>query len=260
MLSQEATVTYPSSHAGRKFVRTVGTGTPSPVWSKWTELPTLPYSPPSTIIVDGDNGDDVEGNGTEAKPVKTLQRAFALVPRIVSSSVGSQIRLKAGTYEIASREIEIPVRASSCLYVTSFSGSRDVEIVFADTGGGSNRGLFSIRSAPIELTYLRITKAGDVANIGIAFYHNFFNILNCEFDNFNMGINVDSALGNVQGCNYINCNNAVHIIRGGYALHDSNTATGTNYINSVDGGTIIKRGSQAAGVIATDRIIKGQII
>jgi hypothetical protein len=154
----------------------------------------------------------------------------------------------------------MPIRTSALLSIAAQSGSRDVELVFADSEGYSVRGLFCIRSAPFEVSNLRIVKAGDRGNIGLSSYHTYFHVANCEFENFDTGIRVESALGNIQYCNYINCNTGILAIKGGHAAHIVNTATGTNYINCVDGGTIIKKGSQGTGVVMTDRIIAGQII
>jgi hypothetical protein len=257
-LVQEATTTTGVS-PGRKFMRTAITSTSAtPVWSKWTEVPTLSYSASAmTIIVDGDNGDDTEGNGTEAKPVKTIQAAFALVPRITPVPVGHSISIKPGTYELNTSELLIPQRACTNLYIRAFSGGRDVEIVF--TAGASTRGLCSVRSAPVELLNLRFVKEGDNGNSGAMFFHNFFIVQNCEFENFGNGVLADSAMGCIFNCNYINCVTAIQVSRGAHVTHDSNTATNTNYINTANGGTIIKKGSQAVGVVATDKIVGGNI-
>jgi hypothetical protein len=180
----------------RHFMRVALGQAVTPVWSKWVELPTLSYSPSVvTIIVDGDNGDDVEGNGTEAKPFKTIVRAFAVKPKIV---MGWQtlIKIKAGTYEIPSRMLDTGYRIGGDLWVTTFSGVRDVEIVFADSGGSLNYGVASIRAGTyVHIQNLRITRSSTKANMGIVIEGDPFIIHNCELENFDSGIMVKFGNG-----------------------------------------------------------------
>jgi hypothetical protein len=228
-------------------------------WSPWVEVPTLSYSPDvMTIIVDGENGDDAEGIGTEAKPVATIQRAFAMIPKI-TTGWRTYIKIKAGTYEIPSRILDTGLRLGGDLWIDSYSSARDVEIVFADSGGPNAWGLSSARSTHINIKNLRITRPSSKANNGITMDVNTFSISNCELENFIFGIAVTSANGLITGCNYINCNNALWVTNG-VVRHGNPTATGTGYINAVEGGIIVKLGTHPAGTTATDRVIAGQII
>jgi hypothetical protein len=264
-LIQEATVTSPAGYARRKFMRSaLVAGTTPASWSKWIELPTSSYSPSAReIIVDGTNGDDVEGNGTEARPVKTIQKAIGITPGI-TRGWRTCIRIKAGAYVIGNAELEISMLMGGRICVTSYSGERDVEIVLSDIPAYTDalRGVLFSNVHGVEVYNLRFVKhPGTRRDTGIMAKFTFLTVVNCEFENFDIAIRkLYGGEAHIVGCNYINCNNAIYVQTGGIALHGTSTATGTSYINTVNGGIIIKQGTHQAGTVATDRILKGLII
>jgi hypothetical protein len=207
----------------------------------------------------------VEGNGTEARPVKTIQKAISIMPKI-TRQWRTWIRIKAGAYEIGSAELAMNVFMGGMICVSSYSGKRDVEIVFNDimatTTTTHQRGLLFWSVPGAEVSNVRFVKhAGTRHGVGIQVEYAFARIVNCEFENFNNGILAyDGGNTRIECCNYINCNNAVYVQTGSIVLHGTSTATGTSYINTVNGGIIIKQGTHQAGTVATDRILKGLII
>jgi hypothetical protein len=261
-LMQEATTITPTNIVGRKFKRTaVVLGSTNPVWSKWVEVPTLSYSPAAqAIIVDGAAGDDVEGNGTEAKPVKTLWKARDLLPRI-TLGWQSQIKIKAGTYNIGSSELAFGQFMGGSLDLAAYSGNRDVEIVFSDTDG-SKRGMFAYDLIKISVTNLRFVKSpGTKVDTGLTVHTAYGAVTACEFENFNYGIHFEGgARGYVSACKYINCNVALNASLAGLALHSNGTGSGLSYGLRVGSGIIIKSGTQPTGSIADEQVIAGQII
>jgi hypothetical protein len=261
-LVQEATVLSPAAYVPRKFVRTSAANSMTPNWTKWAEVPTLTYhSGVRTIIVDGDNGDDSTADGTEAKPFQTLEAAKKAVPD-VTLGWRTHIRIKAGTYVMPTADLDFGIHLGGRIYIESFSGAKDVEIVFSSATSGLKRGISLFGPNGFEIYRIKFLKDSAIKEDLACFVTGtpFVVIDDCEFQGFYNGLTIESSRGLITNCNYINCNQAVYCSKSSLITHQNSAASGTNYINSVNDGIIIKKGLQATGTIATDRIVAGQII
>jgi hypothetical protein len=230
------------------------------LWSKWIEQPSLRYVPVATsLLVDGENGDDEEGNGSANAPVKTIAHAIALAPKI-TTGWRTNITIKAGTYQMNSREQSLEEFMGGRIVLASDSGSRDVEIVFSDNGSGG-RGFLFARNSEAELSSLRIVKgAGERVDYGVTIQSTNTDINNCEFENFDVAINVITGVSRITTCNYLNCRVGVCANQCGYVMHYNGAGAGNSYGLWANGGTIIKNGPQPAGSVANQLISYGQII
>jgi hypothetical protein len=262
-IRQIVTVTAPGAYAGRRFIRMAGVTGATPIWSKWTELPTLSYSSGIvTLIVDGENGDDATANGTEARAYKTVQGALTAAPRL-TLGWRTWIRIKAGMYEMSTADLDFGIRLGGYIQMEAFSGQRDVEFVFPSTPAGNGRGVTAgqfpggMRIINIKLRKGDGTKLHNgVTCIGLPY----FEVNSCEFENFNFAIVASESQGIIINPVYTNCNVAVMAGSGSVMHHRNGAATGTGYILQVEGGIIVKQGTQPAGTIATERVIAGQIV
>jgi hypothetical protein len=148
------------------------------------------------------------------------------------------------------------------VHTVSYSGVRDVEIVFSNTGASAKRGIYLLNTPSSSIENLRLVKdPGTKDGYGITIADAYAGIVNCEFENFNYGIRgLNGARILASNCNYINCNAGLLSCFSALAHHRNGTGSGLSYGLVAEGGIITKQGTQPTGSIADEQIICGQII
>jgi hypothetical protein len=246
----------------REFFRQFASGN----WSKWRERPTFHargLTSTRDIIVDCDNGDDVTGNGSEDRPLKTIG-GLSNVLSVLDLSWRQRIIFKAGTYTVPSKK-EFSGYLGGRLYFDTYSGQADVEIIIGNDGTDVRGLMFYGNPGGVAFYNLKFTQADNLkTRTGLTIdQSDFAYVNNCVFEGFLYGVNLgNSARACMATCTFRDCVNGIRVGESSVLNTYSIYAEDVNYPYYVAGGILIKGSvnSSPAGLIANSIFSGGGLI
>ena len=185
------------------------------------------------VYVDATNGDDIAGDGTQAKPWKTIQKAVDMCPKVTNGPYQYYVTLKAGTYE---QDVNI-YNLSTFIFI---SGEDYSSIDKADNTLIKGKIIVS----NCNMIMLRGLKIGGNNGTGVVNRGSNSDMLNCKLDK--CSISVDNGRLAASRCDISNYGHAslgaIHC-QGGIINLSVITGTGNNIamscgVNGGDGGVI----------------------
>lgn len=171
------------------------------------------------VTVSVNTGDDVTGDGSEGRPFKTIAKAFASLPKVHAGPVG--VTIKPGVYVL-----DAPVDLSGYLFtgLTLYGSSRDGGVKIKMKDNADEDSLMEFSSMPFRVTlrdmeFIAPSAWGsgtcvrvfyDVSDacireckfssqnaqdhtIGVKSYCAKTEVVNCEFNNLTVGIDVNAG-------------------------------------------------------------------